>query len=88
MRLKEGLVLEEVCGEYILILVGKENVDFSNIVNFNESSALIWKAIHGKEFTLEDMQKILLDNYEVEEQEALSDCEELINQWKNLDFIV
>ena len=52
MRLKEGLVLEEVCGEYILILVGKENVDFSNIVNFNESSALIWKEIHGKEFTL------------------------------------
>ena len=43
MRLKEGLVLEEVCGEYILILVGKENVDFSNIVNFNESSALICK---------------------------------------------
>ena len=34
------------------------------------------------------MQKVLLDNYEVEEQEALSDCEELINQWKSLDFIV
>ena len=51
MRTKNGFNLRTVCGENIIVAEGKENIDFSNIISMNESSAYLWKEIAGREFT-------------------------------------
>ena len=43
MRIKKDFNLREVCGEYIIVAEGKENIDFCNIISMNESSAYLWK---------------------------------------------
>ena len=45
MRIKKDFNLREVCGEYIIVAEGKENIDFCNIISMNESSAYLWKEI-------------------------------------------
>ena len=47
----------------------------------NESSALLWKEIQGKDFTAEDLAQLLTEHYEVDEKTALSDSEALMAQW-------
>ena len=48
MKAKPGFNLREVCGENIIVAEGKENIDFSNIISMNESSAYLWKKIQSR----------------------------------------
>ena len=47
---------------------GEENIDFSNIISMNESSAFLWREAQKLDnFTVADLVKILTDEYEVDE---------------------
>ena len=82
MKAKKGFNLRNVCGEQIIVAEGKENIDFSNIISMNESSAYLWMIVQQREsFTVEDMADLLLEEYEVERETALTDCKTLANQW-------
>ncbi|MBO4485939.1 MAG: PqqD family protein [Prevotella sp.] len=82
MKAKKGFNLRNVCGEQIIVAEGKENIDFSNIISMNESSAYLWKEIQQRDsFTPEDLAKLLLDQYEVDEDTALTDAKTLAEQW-------
>ena len=45
MRTKKGFKLREVCGEKILLAEGVENIDFSDIISMNASSAYLWEQV-------------------------------------------
>ena len=81
MRTKKGFKFREVCGEKILLAEGVENIDFSDIISMNASSAYLWEQVDGKDFTVEEMARLLTEQYEVEEAVALEDAKELANQW-------
>lgn len=89
MNIKKGLELRDVCGEHIIIGHGEENIDFTKIITLNDSAADVWKAVVEKEgFSVEDMAQILTDNYEVDEQTALSDSRALAESWKKAGLIL
>ena len=82
MRAKKGFTLRTVVGENIIVPEGKENIDVTNIVSMNESAALLWQAIVDKEsFTAEDLAMVLLENYEVDEDTALTDAKAIAAKW-------
>lgn len=87
MRIKEGFELREVCGEYIVVAHGDKNIDFSNVICLNESSALMWKAVVGKDFTQEDLCAVLLEEYEVEVGITRNDVAHIVEEWKNIGLI-
>ncbi len=87
MKAKPGFNLRTVCGEQIIVAEGKENIDFSNIISMNESSAYLWKNIQGKEFTAEILADLLTEEYEVEREKALNDCYTLISQWQEAGIV-
>ena len=88
MKKKPGFRLNNVCGVNVLIAEGKENIDFSNIISMNESSAYLWKNIQGKDFTAETLADLLTDEYEVTREQALDDCNTLIKQWFEAGIII
>ena len=87
MRIKPGFELRTICDEHIIIAHGLENIDFTKVISLNESAADVWNAVVGKDFTVKDMTKVLLDLYEVDEQQAANDAEELLKQWISAGFI-
>ena len=87
MKAKPGFNLRTVCGEQIIVAEGKENIDFSNIISMNESSAYLWKNIQGKDFTAETLADLLMEEYEVTREQAIKDCHTLIKQWMNAGII-
>ena len=85
MKVKKGLELQEVCGEFIIVPAGIENVDFSKIISLNETAADIWKGVaEMNEFSINDMVKILLEQYEVDEETAREDCAKIAERWKEM----
>ena len=41
MKIKEGFELREVCGEHVIVAIGRKNIDFCKVINFNESATLV-----------------------------------------------
>ena len=87
MKAKPGFKLRVVCGENIIVAEGEENIDFSNIISMNESSAYLWQNIQGKEFTHEDLVGLLTQEYEVDEATALKDVKALTELWLQAGII-
>ena len=87
MKAKNGFNLRTVCGENILVAEGEENIDFSNIISMNESSACLWNSIQGKDFEVKDLVYLLIEMYEVDEETATRDARLLVDQWKQAEII-
>ena len=81
MKIKEGFEVRNVCGEYVIVATGRKNIDFSKIIYLNESAALVWNAVKGKDFTADDVADILVENYDVEREEAYTDAQTLLSTW-------
>ncbi len=81
MKIKKGFEVRNVCGENIVIAHGVENIDFTKVITLNESAAYIWKKVEGKDFTEENMVDVLMDEYEVDKEQAQADVKKLATSW-------
>ena len=87
MRIKTSFELRTICRENIIVSHGRENINFTKIISLNESAALIWKKVFGKDFSVDDMVNCLMEEYEIDEATARTDSEALLENWKNIGFI-
>ena len=87
MKIKDGFELKDICGENIIISHGKENINFTKIITLNESAALIWNAVVGKDFSIDDMVRTITNEYDVDEATAKKDCENIASEWQKVGFI-
>lgn len=87
MKIKEGFELREVCGEYVVVAHGVKNIDFSKVINLNESAATMWKAVKDRDFTVDDLATALLNTYDVEDTIAKSDAIRIAEEWKEIGLV-
>ena len=80
MRLKEGFVLRELGDEHIVIGEGL-TVDFQRLVSLNSSAAFLWRGVEGREFGVDDLTALLLDEYEVGLDEAAAAACDIARDW-------
>ena len=82
MKVKNGFNLREVCGENIIVAEGDENIDCSNIISMNESSAYLWQEVQKLDnFTIDTLTQHLCEQYEIDEATAKKDVTTLATQW-------
>lgn len=81
MKIKDGFVLREMCGEHIVAGEGIEHINFNKLISLNSTAAFLWNEVIGKEFTAETMAELLIGRYGIDKELALKDSENLINAW-------
>lgn len=74
MKFKEEYKVREIAGENVIIKQGRFGVDMTRVIALNASSLLLWNQLQGREFEVEDVAKILVDNYEIDQHTALIDA--------------
>ncbi len=88
MKVKNGFNLREVCGEHIIVAEGDENIDFSNIISMNESSAYLWEEVQKMgTFTVDNLVELICNQYEIDEATARKDAIALAAQWGTAGII-
>ena len=87
MKIKDGFTLRTICGEHIVIGEGLAQVNFTTRLSLNASAAYLWEQLKGKEFTEEDVVKLLTDKYDVTPERALEDVKKLLEEWKKQDVV-
>lgn len=81
MRIKEGFVLRQMCGENIVAGEGLQHINFNKLITLNESAAYLWKEVVGKEFTQEELAELLIARYGIDKQLAMTDSGNLVQAW-------
>lgn len=78
MKIKEGFMLREVAGSYVVVAVGTRSEEFNGMVNLNSTGAFLWKCLE-KGGDKESLTQALLDEYEVSEELAAKDVERFLD---------
>ena len=87
MKFIEGFKLRPLGREFIVVGEGLAQVNFNKMISLNDTAAYLWETLHGKEFTVEDMVKALLEKYEVTEEMARTDSAKLAEDWVNAGLV-
>ena len=83
MKIKDGFVLRQMCGEYIVAAEGLEHINFNKLISFNSSAAFLWEKLVGKVFTTEEMAQLLVEEYGIDMELAMKDSAKLMESWVN-----
>ena len=81
MKLIEGFRLRQLGKEFIVTPESGAQINFNKMISLNSSAAYLWKSVEGREFTPEDLKRLLLDRYDVEEDVAGRDAEAIARSW-------
>jgi hypothetical protein len=81
MKIKEGFVLRQMCGENIVAGEGLEHINFNRLISLNASAAYLWQELVGKDFTVEEMAELLISRYGIDKELAVKDSEALAQAW-------
>lgn len=87
MKIKKGFQLRNICDTNVVVAQGIENINFSKIINLNDSAAWLWEEIKGKEFDAVILAGLLMERYEVGIDTAQQDAEDLIAAWLDAGII-
>lgn len=85
MKIKEGFILRNVAGSYVVVPIGEATLDFNGMMSLNETGAFLFgKLIEGtgKEQLIED----LMSEYAVDKELAAKDVEDFIQKVEREDL--
>lgn len=87
MKIKDGFILRDMCGEHIVAGEGLQHINFNKLISLNSTAAFLWKSLEGKEFTHEDMASLLVREYAISMELALKDSINLCKAWENAGLV-
>ncbi|MEW6348653.1 MAG: PqqD family protein [Thermodesulfobacteriota bacterium] len=76
---EDSMVSREIMGEIILVPIRRIAGEIDGIYSLNEVAARIWNLIDG-ERSVEEISKVIVEEYEVSPEEAFRDTVELCRQ--------
>lgn len=86
MKVREGFILKKMGTQAVVVAVGSASKIFNGMVKLNESGELMWEKL-VKGATKEELVEVLLKEYDVTEEIALSDVERFIETLKKPGII-
>ncbi len=87
MRLNTEYQIKEIAGEKVIVIRGKQNVDMTKLVAFNESSIFLWNELSSVDFELEDVANKLCSKYGIDKSLAINDATKWIEQLKSCGLL-
>ena len=77
MKLKKNFVLRQVAGTWVVLLLGAETVNFSGMLQLNESGAMLWRVLE-EGGSQDALVEALLGEYDVTREQAEADVQEFL----------
>ena len=88
MKIKNGFVLREVCGENVIVGEGLGAVNFGKLLALNETAAWLWKtALAMGDVSVEELTERLCEEYDVTTEQAQQDVAAILQQWQEVGVV-
>ncbi|MBQ0081340.1 MAG: PqqD family protein [Alistipes sp.] len=72
MRLNPKFKVREMAGEHVVLMQGKQGVEMTKVIAFNDVANELWKDLSDKDFTLEDVISTLESYFEEYDEEVVA----------------
>ena len=72
MKLKDGLVLREVAGQYVIVPTGKRVQEITGVNYITKPAAYLWEYMKDHDFEKEDLIRLTLARYADAPREQVS----------------
>ena len=86
MEIKDGFVLKELAGSYMVVPLGSQVINFSSIIKLTESGAFLWRLLSDDK-TVDELIDAMLSEYDVDETKARVDIEKFIKKLEDADLL-
>ena len=86
MKIKDGFILREVAGNFIVVAVGNAVKQFNGVITLNEVGAFLWKKL-AEGATESQLVDALLADYEVEKEVAEKDVRAFIEKLTQAELL-
>ena len=86
MTIKKEMVIREVGGDWILVPTGDSVLEYNGLFTLSEAGAFIWQHLE-QAASDEDIVKLMLEEYDVDEQTARHDTQAFLNELRSLEII-
>lgn len=88
MKLKEGFVLRQVCGENVITGEGLGAINFGKLLALNETAAWLWKEADAQgDFTVDSLTDKLCEEYDVTAEQARQDVAAIVKKWQEVEVM-
>ena len=87
MRIKQGYKVRELAGENVVIMQGRSGADMTRVISLNNSSLLLWNNLLDVDFSADDVKRILLENYGVDEAVAAADAQAWVEKMQQSGLV-
>ena len=72
---------------FIVTGEGIEQINFNKMISMNATAAFLWEPLEGKDFTVQDVKQLLLDEYGIDEEIAARDSAAIVDKWKEAGLV-
>ena len=73
MKLKDGLILREVAGQYVIVPTGKRVQEVTGVNYITKPAAYLWEYMQSHDFEKEDLIELTLNRYDDATREQVSE---------------
>ena len=87
MKIKSMYKVRQVAGENLVVGQGRLHADMTKVISLNDTAALLWKELAGRDFTCEDAANVLVATYEIEKEQAMTDAAKWIEKMQACGII-
>lgn len=88
MRINPNIKIRDMVSEHIVVMPGAVQTDMTRVIAFNDSALLLYNALSGRDFELEDAVRVLTDEYDVAPDVARRDAEALLADMRKNNLLV
>lgn len=86
MKIKDGFVLKNIVDEWVVMPTGANVKNYECAIVLNDVAAFIWKQLE-KPTSREDLFQAILNEYDIDEETALADMEEILIKLKDIKLL-
>lgn len=87
MRLIDGVILNEIDGQFVVMDASDRDQRFSGMIKLNKSGAFVAKLLQ-KEISLEEIIKAMTEHYDITEETAKNNALRVIDGFKSAGLLV
>lgn len=88
MRINPNIKIRDMVSEHIVVMPGAAQTDMTRVIALNDSALLLYNALSGSDFELEDAVRVLTDEYDVTPDVARRDAETLLADMRKNNLLV
>lgn len=87
-RTRDGVVLTEVCGQYLLVSAEAIREFCPYVTQINESSAFLWKQLESGA-SLDELESAVAEEYELEDPAAAGEAiRGFVQQMADMNYLI